>query len=188
MKTIFKVIFSLAILFVSMQSCFATERILVLPDNVQFETTNYYIYPDSSTMFASDTFNALKMNKRLEIVSMKDVRDKLRSSILVNHLAQVIMKEFKYNYNVDFIDLKTFAKLFKTNKVLLITSTTDTQNYFMKRSIWSIINVPGTAQVDPSFKLNTYAVLVDVDNERVLWEKTYEKVIRTDEERMLAVN
>lgn len=188
MKKIIRILFVIGVIFFVTQSCFATERILVLPDNVQFDTTNYYVYPDASTMFASDTINALKMNKRIEIVSMKEVRDALRSSINLNDLVKKTLKEFKYNYNVDFIDLKTISKRFNTPKVLLITSTTDTQNYFMKRSVWSIINVPGTSQLDPSFKLNTYAVLVDVDKEVVLWEKNYEKVIRSDESRMLAVS
>src|SRR5574344_1454575 len=188
MKKIIRILFVIGVIFFVTQSCFATERILVLPDNVQFDTTNYYVYPDSSTMFASDTINALKMNKRIEIVSMQKVRDVLKERISINHLTQKVMKEFKYNYNVDFMDLKTLAKIFNVSKILMITSTTDTQNYFMKRSVWSQINIPGTAQIDPSFKLNTYAVLVDVNTERVLWEKNYEKIIRSAEERMLAVN
>src|SRR5574344_1698283 len=149
MKKIIRILFVIGVIFFVTQSCFATERILVLPDNVQFDTTNYYVYPDASVMFASDTINALKMNKRLEIVSMKNVRDALRDSIGFNDLTKRALKEFKYNYNVDFIDLKLVSKRFNTNKILLISSTTDTQNYIMRRSAFGIINIPGTAQINP---------------------------------------
>ncbi len=65
----------------SAKTVFAEEyKVLVLPDNIQFESTNYYIYPDSSVMFASDVINELKKDNRIQTVSMQEVRDALRNN------------------------------------------------------------------------------------------------------------
>jgi hypothetical protein len=188
MKRFFRLILTLSIILTVGQGCFAAENLLVLPDNINFESPNYYIYPDSSVMFASDVINNIKANKQIQIVSMKTVRDSLRMSSRTRELAHKVMDGYKYNYNVDFIDLKDLAKRFNTNKILLITSTTDSQNYVMKRSWWSFINVPGVALIDPTYRVNSMVSLVDVDKEVVLWEKNYSKSIRADEDRILAVN
>ncbi|MBP7211419.1 hypothetical protein KBA27_01140 [bacterium] len=186
MKLFLKSILIIAIVFLTTQGVFASERLLVLPDDIQFNSTNYAVFPDSSVMFATDVINNLKSSKRLQIVSMKEVRDALRSSTRIRELALKSIKEYKYNCNVDFIDLKALARVFRTNKVLLISSTTDAQNYFLKRSWWAFINLPGAEYIDPSYRLNTFATLVDVDKEEILWEKTYTKSIRADELRIVA--
>ncbi len=170
------------------QICFAEEyRILVLPDNLQFESTNYYVYPDSSTMFASDIVDALNHAGKVKTVSMGDVRDNFRKDLKLRLTAKNVLKEFKYNFNVCFVDLKTVAHAFY-NKVLMITSTTDVQNFLFKRTIWDIINLPGEPTIMPTYSLATYAVLVDVDSEKVLWQKQYQKEISALEGRILAVN
>jgi hypothetical protein len=163
-------------------------RVLVLPDNIQFDSTNYYIYPDSSIMFASDTINEIKKDGRITTVSMTEVRDTLRKNTKLSILTRRALKEFKYNYNIPFVDFKAIAQCFSTNKVLVITSQTDVQNYFLRRSVCDFFNIPGTAVVDPAYKLATYAVLIDVDKEQVLWQNTYYKTISSLAARILPNN
>lgn len=163
-------------------------KILVLPDNIQFDSTNYYIYPASATIFASDVINEFKKDGRIQIVKMADVREALRMNVKLNILTKKALKEFKYNYNIPFVDLKLIAQHFSTNKILIITSQTDVQNYAMRRTFWDIINLPGEAIINPSYKLSTYAALIDVENEQVLWQKTYYKVINSFEGRIIAQN
>jgi hypothetical protein len=163
-------------------------RVLVLPDNIQFDSTNYYIYPDSSIMFASDTINEFKKDGRITTVSMTEVRDTLRKNTKLSILTRKALKEFKYNYNVPFVDFKAIAQCFNTNKILVITSQTDVQNYFLRRSICDFFNIPGTAVVDPAYRLSTYAVLIDVDKEQVLWQNTYYKTISSLSGRIIANN
>lgn len=161
-------------------------KILVLPDNIQFDSTNYLIYPDSSILFASDTINELKKSGRVEIVSMAEVRDALRKDTKLKILTKRALKEFKYNYNIPFVDFKAIAQCFNTNKLLVITSQTDVQNYILRRTLWDFLNIPGATVIDPAYKLSTYAALIDVDKEQVLWQNTYYKKISTLESRMIA--
>ena len=192
MNKFFKSFFILLALFLTTQICFAEEpkeyKILVLPDSLQFSSTNYYVYPDSSIIFASDVINNLKQRGRVKIVSMTQVRDTFRKDLKLQILAKNTLKEFKYNYNVGFVDLKRLTHSFGTDKVLIITSTTDVQNFFLRRTVWDFLNIPGATVVDPAYKLSTYAVLVDVDKEEVLWQKTYHKNISSRENRMIPVS
>jgi hypothetical protein len=163
-------------------------KVLVLPDNIQFNSTNYLVYPDSSVMFASDSINEIKKSGRLRTVSMNEIRDALRKNTKLNILTKNALKEFKYNYNIPFVDFKAIATYFGTNKVLAITSQTDVQNYFLKRTIWDFLNIPGLSVVDPTYRLSTYAALIDVDKEEVLWQQTYYKNISSMENRIIALS
>lgn len=163
-------------------------RVLVLPDNIQFESTNYLVYPDSSVMFASDTINEIKKDGRLQTVSMTEIRDTLRKNTKISLLTKNALKEFKYNYNIPFVDFKAIGQCFNTNKILVITSQTDVQNYFLRRTLWDFLNIPGATVIDPAYKLSTYAALIDVDKEQVLWQSTYYKMINSMENRMIAQN
>lgn len=184
---IFKLFFILISAFFIGQKSFAEEfTVLVLPDNIQFDSTNYFIYPDSSIIFASDTINELKKNNQIKIVSMAEIRDALRKNTKLSILTKKALKEYKYNYNIAFVDFREIAHHFSTNKVLLITSQTDVQNYLLRRTIWDMLNVPGAAVVDPAYKMSTYAALIDVDKEEVIWQNTYYKTIASSDNRMMA--
>lgn len=163
-------------------------KVLVLPDNIQFNSTNHLIYPDSSVIFASDTINEIKKSGRLQTVSMTEIRDALRNKTNLSILTSNALKEFKYNYNIPFVDFKSIAQYFNTDKVLIITSQTDVQNYFLRRTIWDILNIPGTTVIDPAYKLSTYVALIDVNKEEVLWQNTYYKIIGSNENRIVAQN
>lgn len=189
MKKLYKLFLILGFLFLATQSGFADEyKVLVLPDNIQFDSTNHLIFPDSSVIFASDTINEIKKDGRVQTVSMTEIRDELRKNTKLSLLTKNAMKEFKYNYNIPFVDFKAIANRFSTNKVLIITSQTDIQNYFLQRTVWDFLNIPGASVLNPAYKLSTYVVLIDVDKEQVLWQNTYYKKIGSVENRIVAQN
>jgi len=189
MKKFLKILTILLCLLSAIKPCSAEEyKILVLPDSLQFSSTNYYIYPDASVIFASDTINCLKqLGNKVQTVSMGDVRDQFRKNQMLKQLSEHALKEFKYNYNVDFVDLKRIANSFSVDKVLLISSTTDVQNYFLRRTIQDFLNIPGCSVIDPAYRLSTTVSLVDVEKEEVLWQQSYYKNIGSMENRMIAV-
>lgn len=189
MKKILRLFFILGLIILSIQTCNAQDnKVLVLPDNIDFSSTNYLVYPDSAIIFASDTINEIKKEGKLETVSMTEVRDTLRKNTKLHILTKNAIKEYKYNYNIPFVDFRAIAHAFSTNKVLIITSQTDIQNYFLRRTIWDYLNIPGAAVIDPAYKLSTYASLIDVDKELVIWEGTYYKNISSMESRIVAQN
>lgn len=187
MKSCFKLFVILfSVFFIAQASKAEDYKVLVLPDNIQFDSTNYYVYPDSSVIFASDTINQIKNNNRIKTVSMTEIRDTLRKNTKLSILTKNALKEYKYNYNVPFVDFKSIAQYFGTNKVLVITSQTDTQNYFLRRTLGDFLNIPGASVICPAYKLSTFVSLIDVDKEQVLWQETYYKTISSMENRMIA--
>ena len=189
MKRLFKLFAVLLfVVFITQSSRAEDYKVLVLPDNIQFDSTNYLVYPDSSIIFASDTINEIKKNGQIQTVSMTEIRDALRKNTKLSILTKKALKEFKYNYNIPFVDFKAIAHCFSTNKVLVITSQTDVQNYILRRTLWDFLDIPGAAVIDPAYKLSTYAALIDVDKEQVLWQNTYYKTISSKENRMIAQN
>lgn len=189
MRKIVKLFSILFFVFLTAQNCFAQDKkILVLPDSIQFESTNYYIYPDTSVIFASDLINTLRLSGKVDTVSMAEIRDAFRKNVRLNITTRRALKEYKYNYNIAFVDIKPIAHTFDTNKVLLITSTTDTQSYLLRRTLWDFLNIPGAAVIDPSYRISTYIALVDVDDEKVLWQGTFQKNLSAVENRIIGVN
>lgn len=189
MKKLFQLLLFIFVALFTVQIAQAEDyRVLVLPDNIQFDSTNYFIYPDSSVIFASDTINEIKKDGRVQTVSMSEVRDALRKNQRLGVLTKRALKEYKYNYNIPFVDFKAIASYFSTNKVLIITSQTDVQNYALRRSIWDILNFPGEAVINSAYKLSTFASLIDVDKEQVVWQKTYYKILSTKDNRIIAQN
>lgn len=189
MRKFVKIFLVLGLVFLMTQSSRAEEyKVLVLPDNIQFDSTNYLIYPDSSVIFASDTINEIKKDGRIQTVSMTEVRDTLRKNTKISILTRKALKEFKYNYNIPFVDFKEIAACFSTDKILIITSQTDIQNYFLQRTVWDFLNIPGATVINPAYKMSTYAVLIDVKKELVVWENLYYKKISSMENRMVAQN
>lgn len=176
----------LVMLFMAQISQAEEYKVLVLPDNIQFDSTNYFVYPDSSVIFASDTINEIKKSGKVETVSMTEVRDALRKNTKLSILTKKALKEYKYNYNIPFVDFKAIAHCFDTNKVLIITSQTDVQNYFLRRTLWDFLDIPGATVIDPAYKLSTYVTLIDVDKEQVIWQNTYYKTISSRENRIIA--
>lgn len=188
MGNFLKLLLVFIFVFINAQGSYAENfKVLVLPDNIQFDSTNYLVYPDTSVIFASDTINELKKSGKVETVSMSEVRDALRKDTRLCVLTRKALKEFKYNYNISFVDFKSIARCFGTNKVLVITSQTDVQNYFLRRTLWDFLNIPGATVIDPAYKLSTYAALIDVDKETVIWQNTYYKSISSFENRMVAL-
>ena len=66
-----------------------------------------------------------------------------------------------------------------------MTSTLDAENYILRRTVWDFLNIAGATVIDPAYKVNTYAVLVDTKNNSVLWSNTFYKTISVVESRIL---
>ena len=188
MKNLFKILIVLVGIVFMTPACFAEQqKVLVLPDCLKFSSTNYYVYPDTSVLFATEVVNELNKSGKVETVSMVELRKKLREDLKLNILAEKTLKEFKYNYNINFVDLKSISAKFGVDKILVITSTTDVQNYFLRRTLWDFLNIPGASVLDPAYKVSSFAALVDVKNEIILWQQTYSKLLTSVEQRMIPV-
>ena len=99
--------------------------------------------------------------------------------------AKELTKRFKTSYNIDYVTLKKLAQKSDAKYVLLITSNIDAENYILRRTFWDFLNIPGASVIDPAYKISTYAVLVDAENNNKLWADTFYKTISVVENRII---
>ncbi len=162
-------------------------KVVIIPDNVVTETAavDSYIYDASAEFFADGVVNILNQTDFIQVPTVSDVRNVLRSepSSIVN--AKNLTSKFKSSYNINYQQLKKVAQKTQTKYVLMLTSSIDAENYILRRTLWDFLNIAGATVIDPAYKINTYAVLVDTDKNVVVWSDTFYKTISVCENRII---
>ena len=180
-------ILSILVLFLCSAVYAADYRVLVIPDNVASKPyVDSMIYEGSSEFFANQIINRLNQSGTIEAPTVSEVREKLSRNPRLNIATREALLRFKKEYNINYLNIDKVAQMFNVNKVLLITTAADAQNYFMRRTFWDFLNIPGATTLDPGIKLSTYAVLIDTNRNINLWEDTFYKTISSCETRMIA--
>ena len=176
------------ILFVSVPLvCAEQYKVLVIPDNIvtENEALDSYIYNAAAEFFAGEVANILNQTDYIKVPTVSEERKLLKSNPYTMISAKNLTNRFRTSYNIDYVALKRIANMSQARYVLLITSAIDSENYIMRRTFWDFLNIPGAAVVDPAYKINTYAALVDTQNNTVLWSNTFYKTISVVENRII---
>lgn len=162
-------------------------KVLVLPDNIvtENEAIDSYIYNATSEFFANEVVNILNQTDYIKSPSVSEERKLLKSNASYMIPAKNLTTKFKTSYNIDYAQLKKIAAQANAKYALLLTSAIDSENYILRRTFWDFINIPGATVVDPAYKINTYAALVDVQKNVVLWSNTFYKTISVVENRII---
>ena len=171
-------------------ACFAGEAYTVvpMPDTIVQKTPiDAAIYNNTAEFFTPYIVNELNKTQFIKAPTVSDVRNKIQSDYWLAKSTTKAMEDFRKFYKLDFGFTKKIANLYNTNYVLLITSATDSTNYITRRTWWDFFNVPGASVLDPAYKINIYAVLIDTEKDLIVWNKTYQKTISVVENRIVAV-
>ena len=162
-------------------------KVVVLPDNIVTENValDSYIYNVAAEFFANEVVNLLNQTDYIKAPTVSEERALLKSSPYLYNPAKAMSNKFKTSYNIDFVQLKKIANKSQARYALLITSYLDSENYILRRTLWDFLNIPGATVVDPAYKICTYAVLVDTQNNSVLWSNTFYKTISVVENRII---
>ena len=167
---------------------FAEEyRVLVIPDNIvtDSETVDAYIYNATSEFFASEVINILNQTDYIKSPTVSELRKQLKNNPAYMIPAKNLTSKFKTTYNIDYVQLKKIAAVSRSGYVLLLTSSIDSENYILRRTVWDFLNIPGATVIDPAYKICTYAALIDIKNNIVLWSNTFYKTISVVEGRII---
>ncbi len=188
MKRIAK--FLLIVVFLACNSVYAADyRVLVVSDNLASKPClDAFVYEESAEFFANQVINRLNLSGTVEAPTISEVREKLKRNERLYLETRESLLRFKKEYNINYVTVGKLAKMYGVNKVLLLTTTADAQNYFIRRTFWDFLNIPGATVIDPAIKLSTYAVLVDTDRMVNIWEDTFYKTISSCEARMVTTN
>lgn len=187
MRDLFKILVVGIIMFAA-PCVFAEQyKVLVIPDNIvtENEAVDSYIYNATSEFFANEVINILNQTDYIKSPTVSEERKLLKSNAYMMIPAKNLTTRFRTSYNIDFVQLKKIATKSQARYALLITSAIDSENYILRRTFWDFINIPGATVVDPAYKINTYAALVDTQNNTVLWSNTFYKTISVVENRII---
>lgn len=169
-------------------SVFADDfRVLVIPDNIVTETSavDSFIYNATAEFFADDVVTLLNTTDYIKSPTVSETRVLYKNDPTAMLAAKNLTNKFRTNYNVDYVTLKKLANRADAKYALLMTSHIDAENYILRRTVWDFLNIPGASVIDPAYKISTYAVLVDTENNKKLWSNTYYKTISTCENRII---
>lgn len=162
-------------------------KLLILPDNIvtQNAALDSYINDTTAEFFADEVTNILNTTDNIKSKTVGEVRSEFKNNPSATLAAKDLLGRFKTSYNVDYELVKKIANQTGTRYILLITSSIDAENYILRRTLWDFLNIPGATVVDPAYKINTYAVLIDAQAGQKLWGDTYYKTISVVENRII---
>jgi hypothetical protein len=167
----------LALMLTTAQS-FGAERIGVLYDAVLFENNPYSAYISTPTFLAQDIVDSLRQNRAFEVVPLTEIAQKLRRAG-VNPKDVDALRNLKYGYHADFNFLKRVSRAIEADKLVIVTQSVEFERDFLKTTGWVTLGLPGDV-INPTQRVNIYAVLVDTKREVVLWEEIFAKNIRNN--------
>lgn len=165
----------------------AQYNVLVLPTDLYSNAQFYMIYPKIAEMISMEIINYYEKNAKMNSVQLSQVRnylDKPENSRLKKDVQKMLL-DYQGNYTINFNTVQKIASRFKTRHVLLVACNVDTQNYITRRVIWDVLNIPGATVLNPGYRIATNVNLIDANNQIVLWQNVYQKLISLRELRII---
>jgi hypothetical protein len=150
--------------------------VAILTDSEHRQGTTYLVCGAASDIIATDLINALNQTGRIKAPLLGETMSQItQKSIPLYHTT--FFQEYKYNYNIDFVNLKRVAKNINADYLLVISSGLDVQSSFLKDTWWSKFEIAGHATVNPTYKLTTLMTLIDRKNYNIIWQDLYRRDI-----------
>lgn len=148
------------------------KTIAVITDTGHRNGTNYLICGAASDIIATDLVNRINMTGRMKAPLLGDTMSKItQRNIPLFYMT--FLNEYKYNYNIDFVNLKRVTRYIPADYLLLVTSGLDVQSNFLKDTWWNKLNIPGMDPVKPTYKLSTLITLIDKRTYQIVWQDLY---------------
>ena len=187
MRDFFKVLLiGIAIFFSPL--VFAEEyKVVVIPDNIVTENASLdsYIYDAAAEFLADEVVNVLNQTDYITAPRISEVRRILKNDPNSMIAAKNLTSRFRASYNVDYALTRKLAQKLNARYALLMTSYIDSENYILRRTLWDFLNIAGATVIDPAYKISTYAILIDTNNNNTLWSDTFYKTISVCENRII---
>ncbi len=155
------------------------KTVAVISDVGHRNGTNYLICGAAADIIATDLINRINATGRMKAPLLGDTMSKItRTSIPLYYVT--FFNEYKYNYNIDFVNLKRVTKALDADYFLMVTSGLDVQSGFLKDTWWNKLNVPGMDPVKPTYKLATLLTLIDRATYGIVWQDMYVRDIEAE--------
>ncbi len=146
--------------------------VLVLSDSGQRNGTTYLTCGAAADLIAADIINELNKTGRIKAPLLGETMAKItQKNIPLYYLT--FFREYRNNYNIDFVNLKRVTNNMNADYILLVTSGMDIQSRFLKTTWWNKLGLAEGDPVIPTYKLSTLVSLIDKKTYSVIWQDLY---------------
>ena len=146
--------------------------VLVLSDSGQRNGTTYLTCGAAADLIAADIINELNKTGRIKAPLLGETMSKnTQKNIPLYYLT--FFREYRNNYNIDFVNLKRVTNNMNADYILLVTSGMDIQSRFLKTTWWNKLGLAEGDPVVPTYKLSTLVSLIDKKTYSVIWQDLY---------------
>ncbi len=190
----FKKIFTKSILCTVILALFATQAhaIMEVPDAPPNSTkkkptvavitdidhragTVYLVTGSAADIMASDLITKLNRSGHVYAPVLGESMAKITKNLDI--YTQTFFNEYKYNYNIDYLNLQRVTRNLNADYLIMVTSGMDVQSNFLKETFWNKIGVSGMDPIEPTYRLTTMMTLLDLKTKRLMWQEMYTKDI-----------
>ncbi len=155
------------------------KTVAVITDSAHRNGTTYIICGGASDIMATDIINRINMTGRMKAPLLGETMSKITQRNLPLYYG-TFFNEYKYNYNIDFVNLKRVTKNVYADYLLLITSGIDTQSQFLKETWWNKWGISVSEPIVPTYRLVTMVTLIDKKTYRIVWQDLYQRDIKAE--------
>jgi len=149
-----------------------TQTILVLPLDMGYFNPYKSTYSSIMNTLSGDIINATNKTSQLRAMPLYNLKYKMKQNKLEPDYKRVITS-FKSSSIIDYRTLRTMCDVLHTDKVLLVTGDFDPMQFIFKPKETAGLTPAG--MIKPAYQINTSMILVDPEDESVLWENIYKK-------------
>ena len=152
--------------------------VVVISDSAHRNGTTYLVCGAASDIFASDIINRLNQTGRVKAPLLGENMAQIARHIpLYTH---TFYNEYKYNYNVDYVNLKRITRSIKSDYILMITSGIDIQSQFFKENWWNTWGISSSQPITPTYRLVTMMTLIESNTYSIVWQEIYQRSIKAE--------
>lgn len=166
--------------------CFAANQnkkiptVAVLSDSGHRNGTTYIICGAASDIIAEDIINELNKTGRIKAPLLGETMSKItQRNIPLYYLT--FFREYKNNYNIDFVNLKRVTQNINADYILMVTSGMDIQSHFLKTTWWNKLGLAEGDPIVPTYKLSTLITLIDKKTYSIVWQDMYLRDLKADD-------
>lgn len=153
--------------------------VAVLSDSGHRNGTTYIICGAASDIIAEDIINELNKTGRIKAPLLGETMSKItQRNIPLYYLT--FFREYKNNYNIDFVNLKRVTQGINADYILMVTSGMDIQSHFLKTTWWNKIGLAEGDPIVPTYKLSTLITLIDKKTYSIVWQDMYLRDLKAD--------
>lgn len=170
MKILVKIILLLFILAAPAQAV----EVLVLPVDLTNTKENYYSFDEVSEIVSNDIIKEFnRSNGKVTSPQLPEIRVKINNNSALKQDIENSLNLYKNKNSIDYESFKKVCQNFSCNKILLVSASAINNKNSIKRSIWEVLEISTAFDVSYPFRLETSVVLIDTENDIVMWSNNY---------------